>query len=136
MTPEIAGQSRYRDGSEWEAVAGYSRAARAGAYVAISGTTAPGGAELFPRDTYSQTMASLRQVISAVEALGGSASDIIRTRILLVPGADVEAASRAHLETLGDVRPANSLYFVAGLVGEGLLVEVEADAVLSVGDRP
>ena len=135
MTPDQP-PARYRDGSEWQAVAGYSRAARSGAFVAISGTTAPGAAELFPGDTYGQTMASLVQVISAVEALGGSASNIIRTRILLIAGADVEAASRAHLEILGHVAPANSLYFVAGLVGEGLLVEVEADAVLSVGDRP
>ena len=72
-------------------------------------------------------------MIAAVEALGGSDSDIIRTRIMLVPGADVDAACRAHLELLGHVRPANSLYFVAALIGPGLLVEVEADAVLNSG---
>ena len=124
---------RYLDGSPWEAVAGYSRAARCGSFVAVSGTTAPGGADLLAGDTYGQTVAGLRKVIEAVEALGGNDSDIIRTRIMLVAGADVDDASRAHREILGHVQPANSLYFVAGLVGAGLLVEVEADAVLPAG---
>ncbi|MET3805810.1 enamine deaminase RidA (YjgF/YER057c/UK114 family) [Nakamurella sp. UYEF19] len=129
-----ASLTRFRDGSAWETVAGYSRSARSGNVVAVSGTTAPDGARLFPGDTYGQTASCLRQVVAAVEALGGRDIDIIRTRIMLVPGADVEGASRAHLEVLGHVAPANSLYFVAGLVGEGLLVEVEGDAV--VGGTP
>ncbi len=124
---------RYRDGSRWEDVAGYSRAARSGSFVAVSGTTAPDGAELFPGDAHGQTAACLRTVVQAVEALGGSDSDIVRTRIMLVPGTDVDAVCRAHLEVLGHVRPANSLYFVAALIGPGLLVEVEADAVLTSG---
>jgi enamine deaminase RidA (YjgF/YER057c/UK114 family) len=127
--------TRYRDGTSWEAWAGYSRAARAGSFISISGTTAPQGAELFPDDTYGQTTSALARVIDAVRAIGALESDIIRTRILLVPGADVDAASRAHRELLGHVAPANSLYFVAGLVGEGLLVEVEADAVVGTGGR-
>ena len=124
---------RYRDGTAWEAWAGYSRAARAGDWIAVSGTTAPQGAERFPDDTYGQTVSALERVIDAVEHLGGTVFDIIRTRILLTPGADVDAASRAHLDLLGAVAPANSLYFVAGLVGDGLLVEIEADAVAGSG---
>lgn len=125
--------TRYRDGTPWEDRAGYSRAARVGSFISVSGTTAPEGAQRFPGDTYGQTAAALRRVIEAVCALGGAESDVIRTRILLVPGADVDAASRAHLEILGHVVPANSLYFVAALVGAGLLVEVEADAVVAAG---
>lgn len=125
--------SRYRDGAPWEPIAGYSRAARAGNFIAVSGTTAPAGAERFPGDTYGQVRAALDKVVEAVEALGGSRSDIIRTRVLLVPGADVDDACRAHLEVLGDVAPANTLLFVAALIGPGLLVEIEADAVLGSG---
>ena len=125
--------TRYTDGTSWEDRAGYSRAARAGSFISVSGTTAPRGAELFPDDTYGQALSAFGRVLEAVHALGAGESDIIRTRILLAPGADVEAASRAHREILGHVAPANSLYFVAALVGEGLLVEVEADAVLGAG---
>ena len=133
-TPPGVRGNRYRDGAPWETVAGYSRAARAGNVVAVSGTTAPSGAERFPGDTYGQVRAALEKVIEAVEAFGGSRFDIIRTRVLLVPGADVDDACRAHLELLGDVAPANTLLFVAALIGPGLLVEIEADAVL--GYRP
>ena len=129
------GLARYRDGTAWEALAGYSRSARTGDWIAVSGTTAPHGAQRFPDDTFAQTTAALQRVIEAVEQLGGQRGDIVRTRILLVPGADVEGASRAHRELLGAVAPANSLYFVAGLVGDGLLVEVEADAVVGSGPR-
>lgn len=124
---------RYRDGAPWELIAGYSRAARAGNVVAVSGTTAPSGAERFPGDTYGQVRAALAKVIEAVEAFGGTRFDILRTRVLLVPGADVDDACRAHLEVFGDVAPANTLVFIAALIGPGLLVEIEADAILGSG---
>jgi enamine deaminase RidA (YjgF/YER057c/UK114 family) len=38
--------------------------------------------------------------------------------------------ARAHGELFGDIRPANTLVQVAGLV-EGRLVEIEADAIVS-----
>lgn len=123
---------RFRDGAKWQALAGYSRAARSGSVIAVSGTTAPDAADL-PGDTYGQTRSALLRIVEAVEALGGNRSEIIRTRVMLVPGADAPAACRAHLEILGDVAPANSLVFVAALIGEGLLVEIEADAVLGGG---
>ncbi len=117
-------------------VAGYSRAVRAGDFVAISGTTAPDGGRLLPGDTHGQTTVALRRVIAAVEALGGSDSDIIRTRIMLVPGADVDAACRAHQELLGDVRPGQLAVLRGGPDrSTGLLVEVEADAVVELRRR-
>ena len=125
--------NRYRDGAIWEPLAGYSRAARSGNFIAVSGTTAPGAVELYPGDTYGQATAALGKVVEAVEALGGKRSDIVRTRVMLIPGADVDQACRAHRDVLGDVAPANSLYFVAALIGADLLVEVEADAVVGSG---
>lgn len=115
---------RHRDGRGWEVKAGYSRAVRRGAHIAVSGTTAADSSA----DTYGQTRAALDQAIHAVEALGGTKHDIVRTRILLAPDADWEAAARAHVQVLGDVAPANTMLYVAGLIGEGYLVEVEVDA--------
>ena len=117
---------RFSDGSPFEPVAGYSRAARRGTRIAVSGTTARGTAEA--GDTYEQALDCLKRVIAAVAALGGHREDIVRTRVYLAPGADWRQASQAHLEALGDVAPANTMLSVASLVGEGLLVEVEADA--------
>ena len=124
---------RVRDGLGWEAEAGYSRAARRGSLIAVSGTTAtgPDGAALHPGDTFAQTREALERALSAVKALGGGVDDVLRSRIYLAPGADWSAAGRAHHEVLGRVAPANSTLYVAGLIGKDFLVEVELEAVLT-----
>ena len=115
---------RHRDGRGWEVKAGYSRSVRRGEHIAVSGTTAADASA----DTYGQARAALDQAIRAVEALGGTKHDIVRTRIMLAPEADWQAAARAHVQVLGEVAPANTMLYVAGLIGEGYLVEVEVDA--------
>jgi len=122
---------RFRDGVGWEEFAGYSRAAKVGPFVAVSGTTAhgPDGRALHEGDTYQQTLHCLSECIAAVESLGARREGIVRTRILLGPGASWQDAARAHASMLGDVAPANSMYEVSRLIGDGFLVEVELDAV-------
>lgn len=121
---------RFRDGTGWEEAAGYSRAARQGSSIAVSGTTAhgPDGSTLHPGDTYAQTVECLRRAVAAVEKLGGARNSVLRTRLLLAPAADWREAARAHAEVLGDVAPANSTYVVGSLIGPDFLVEVEVDA--------
>ena len=121
---------RVRDGGGWEEEAGYSRAARSGCCVAVSGTTdtGPDGAAAHPGDTAAQARACLQRALAAAAQLGAGPGQVLRTRVLLAPGADWRAASRAHAEVLGDVAPANTMLFVGGLIGEGFLVEVELDA--------
>lgn len=128
----MSGPIRYRDGGPWESIAGYSRGVRRGKRIAISGTTAHGtdGSALHPGDAYGQTRLALERVVQAVEELGGDRQDVIRTRLLLAPGADWREAARAHADVLGDVAPANTTLYVGGLIGDDLLVEVEADAEL------
>lgn len=127
---------RYTDESQWQDLAGYCRAVRSGRRIAVSGTTAsaPDGAALFPGDTYRQTIDALTRGARAVEALGGSVTDVVRSRIFLVPAASWRDAARAHREVFADVRPANSMLYVAGLIGDGLLVEAELDAEVGAGD--
>lgn len=127
------GTDRYRDGSGWQDSAGYSRAVRRGDLIVVSGTTADGvdGRATSPGDTAAQVREALDAVLTAVTALGGTAADIVRTRLLLTADADWEVACRVHGEVFADVLPANSTYRVAGLLGDGYLVEVEADAVVS-----
>lgn len=124
----------FRDDGGWQELAGYSRATRAGRRIAVSGTTAsaPDGSALHPGDTHAQTVTALRRSAEAVEALGGSLADVVRSRVYLVQAADWREAARAHRDVLGDVAPANTMLYVAGLIGDGLLVEVELEA--EVGD--
>ncbi len=120
-----------RDGSGFEELAGYSRAVRVGMHVAVSGTAAlVDGVVLHPGDAYRQTRQALARALDAAEQLGASAGDVIRTRLLLAEGCDWHAAVRAHGEVFAAVAPANTTYFVAGFIPEGVLVEVELDAVI------
>ena len=57
-------------------------------------------------------------------------SDVVRTRLLLAPGCDWKDAARAHAEAFAGVDPANTTYYVGGLIPEGALVEVELDAIV------
>ncbi|GGM13953.1 Rid family hydrolase [Nakamurella endophytica] len=130
---DVHGTARFRDATGWQEVGGYSRAVRRGDTVVVSGTTAtgPDGAALHPGDTYAQTVECLERVLAAVSALGGTDRDVVRTRVLLAPGASWQEATRAHGERMAAVLPANTTVYVGGLIGDGFLVEVEAEAVLA-----
>jgi enamine deaminase RidA (YjgF/YER057c/UK114 family) len=54
---------------------------------------------------------------------------VVRTRILLRDISQWEPVSRVHGRYFGDIRPANTLVSVAGLVGD-YDVEIEAEAVV------
>ena len=41
-----------------------------------------------------------------------------------------QQAADAHRDVLGAVGPANTMLYVAGLIGDGFLVEIEAQAVV------
>ena len=123
---------RYRDGGGFEAVAGYSRAARHGDRIAVSGTgdVTSDGEVGHPGDTYAQTRRSLERALAAVSELGGRREDVIRTRLFLTREADWREAVRAHRELLGGIDPANTTFYVAGFIAEEMLVEVEVEAQL------
>ena len=106
---------------------------RRGNVVTISGTTAtgPDGAALHPGDTGAQARVCLDRIGQALTALGATLDDVVRTVVYLAPGASWEQAARAHRDVLGAVRPANTMLYVGGLIGDGFLVEIEAQAVVA-----
>ena len=118
-------------GSEWEDIAGYCRAQRIGDLIVVSGTTATAGhSRIVARgDAAAQTTFILDKIAAALEALGASMKDVVRTRIYLVNVDDTLAVSKAHGRVYGQIKPANTLLQVGGLVGD-YLVEIEADALV------
>jgi len=121
---------RLTDDTPWTAAFGYCRALRVGDRILVSGTTASDerGRPTAP-DAESQTRAILQRICAAVEALAPGAV-VVRTRVYLTHGNEWRGAGVAHREVFGDAPPVNTTVEVGGLVGEGLLVEVEAEAVV------
>lgn len=111
---------------------GYSRAVRAGSWVAVAGTTAadgPGRA-VGGDDAGEQTREALRRIAAALEQVGSRLEDVVRTRLFVTDISRWEEVGRAHGEVFGNIRPASTMVQVSALIAPELLVEIEVDAVV------
>ena len=117
--------------TQWAAPFGYSRAVRRGDVIEVAGTTAAEGEGLEPPDAEAQARCAMARVIEAIERLGGSVGDVVRTRMFVVDiGANCEAVGLAHGELFAEAMPAASMLGVTALIAPELLVEVEATAIV------
>jgi enamine deaminase RidA (YjgF/YER057c/UK114 family) len=117
----------------WAATVGYSRAIRVGDLVEVSGTSATtaDGQVVAPGDAYRQTQYVLQEVLGALAELGATPSDVVRTRVFLTDIGQWEEAGRAHGEVFAGLDPACSFVEISRLMLPGLVVEVEATALVS-----
>lgn len=125
------GRIKALSGTIWEDIAGFSRAVRKGNHILVSGTTAThGSVQMGGDDPAAQMHFIIDKVEGAIRSLGGSLEDVVRTRIFVQRASDWEAISRAHGQRFAGIQPANTLV-QATLIGDGYLVEMETDALLS-----
>ena len=137
MTPHVKltvternGRKCVSTGSPWEPIVGYSRAVREGDFIFVTGTVGIEPDGRFRPTLKAQCRRALEIIIAAIEALGGKASDVVRTRIYITDIANWREAGEVHSELFESIRPAMTMVQVARLIDDAALVEIEADAVI------
>ena len=125
-------RARTTSGSPFEQTFGFARAVREGNRILVAGTgpaepdgsTTPGGAA-------EQAARCCTIIVAAIEALGGRAADVVRTRMLLTHAEDQDAVGAVHARFFGEAKPAATMAGVAWLCRPEWRIEIEAEAVVS-----
>lgn len=119
--------------SPYETAYGFARALRVGDRILVAGTAPvePDGRST-AGDAAAQTRRCFAIILAAIEELGGSAADVVRTRMYITDPADADAIGAVHGEVFREVRPASTMVVVAALLRPEWRIEIEAEAL--VGD--
>jgi enamine deaminase RidA (YjgF/YER057c/UK114 family) len=129
----VTARRHFSSGSPFEPRIGFARATRVGDRIYVSGTGPIWDDGSFDDDAGAQARRCLEIVVAALEDLGGTPDDVVRTRIYLTDPADIDAVGPVHAEFFGAARPAATAVVVAGLLDSRWKVEIEAEAI--VGQR-
>jgi len=128
----VSERMRVSTGSPWEPIVGYSRAIRVGNRVEVAGTTAvKDGKPVGIGDAYAQTLCILEIIKEALEKVGATLSDVVRTRMFVTDISKWEEIGKAHGEYFRDIRPVATMVEVKSLIEPELLVEIEVEAIIN-----
>ena len=125
-------RQKYSSGAKWESIVGYSRAVRVGNRIYVTGTTATNeNSEIVGiNDAYAQTVQTIKNIEKALQALGASLENVVRTRMFVTDISRWEEYGRAHGEFFASIMPATTMVEVSKLIDSQMLIEIEADAEL------
>src|SRR5262249_43927705 len=84
----------------------------------------------FAATVKAQSRRALEIIVAAIEALGGKAADVVRTRIYVTDIEHWREVGEVHHEFFESIRPATTMVQVARLIAPQALVEIEADAII------
>ena len=125
-------RQRFSSGAPWEPIVGYSRSVRVGPHVFVTGCTSidETGKVVGRGDAYAQSVQTLANVRRALEGVGASFEDVVRTRMFVTEISQWKEIGRAHGEVFGKILPATTMVEVSRLIDPDMLVEIEADAIV------
>lgn len=123
-------RQKYSSGAKWETVVGYSRAVRVGDRIYVTGTTATddNGEIVGVNDAYAQTVQTIKNIERALQALGATLENVVRTRMFVTDISRWEEYGKAHGEFFGEILPATTMVEVSRLIDPQMLIEIEANA--------
>ena len=120
-------------GAKWEPLVGYSRVVRVGSHIFVAGTTAVGedGKIIGLNDPSRQTAFIIQKIEKALQRAGAGLKDVVVTRIFVKNIDDWESIGRTHGQFFGEIRPATTMVEVSRLIESEMLLEIEAQAMVS-----
>jgi enamine deaminase RidA (YjgF/YER057c/UK114 family) len=118
-------------GSPYEKTVGFSRAVRVDGRVLVAGTAPIWPDGTVDPDPKKQAGRCLQIMLVALGEAGGSAEDVVRTRMFITDVSHADAIGEAHGEVFGEIRPASTMVVVSGLLDPRWVVEMELEAVLT-----
>ena len=123
-------RQKYSSGAKWESIVGYSRAIKVGSRIYVTGTTAidENSNIVGVGDAYAQTVQAIKNIEKALQALGASLENVVRTRMFVTDISRWEEMGRAHGEFFREIMPATTMVEVSKLIDPEMLIEIEADA--------
>ncbi len=109
----------------------YSHIARAGSFIAISGTAGidPATGNFAGPDAHSQARQILHSLRSMLEGAGSSLDHVLHVNVFLKNAADFEEMNRAYREAFGSHLPARTVVAVSDLPKPGALMTMNLTAV-------
>jgi enamine deaminase RidA (YjgF/YER057c/UK114 family) len=112
------------------AALGFTQVVRVGDWVYVAGQTAVDqtGNVVGVNDAAAQTEKIFENMTHAMEAVGGTLNDIVKTVVYVVGEANLDAIRAARAGRFGDTPPANTLVVVSRLARPEFILEIEAVA--------
>jgi 2-iminobutanoate/2-iminopropanoate deaminase len=99
-------------------------------FVSGQGAVDPATGRLAGETVEQQTEQCLKNVRAILQAAGSDLRYVLRCGVFLLDMRQFQTMNAVYQRTFGDHRPARTTVQVAGLPGEGLLVEIDAIAYL------
>jgi 2-iminobutanoate/2-iminopropanoate deaminase len=109
----------------------YSHIAKVGSFITIGGTAGvdPATGRLAGNDVASQTARILESFRVMLEHVGSDFGHIVHVNVFLRDMADFDEMNRAYVASLGDHRPARTVFSVKELPRPGVLLTMNLTAV-------
>ncbi len=124
----MAERTRVQSGSSFETQIGFCRALRVGNRVLVSGTAPIWPDDHVDPDASVQAERCFDIIGEALDRLGATFGDAVRTRMYLVDAEDASAVGGVHAHLFGSSQPVATMVVVSGFLDPRWKVEIELEA--------